>query len=121
MKQLAMIAAVGLAACASVPPSRPDYTRRHVLRGEVLHRAGAADLFTSVRTHRPEWLRIRQQTISGNEGVVVYFGHLRLGGVEMLRDMPVSHVKEAVYLTPAAAQFRFGAGHLNGAILLTPN
>lgn len=120
---LLLAAALSLSAC--LPPSSGPAPRRAggdapIQRTELV-RLGSRDAFTAVQALRPRWLLARHpQTLSGRDGVVVYFETLRLGGLEALRDMSTNDIGAIQYLRPAAAQLRFGAGHLNGAIVITP-
>jgi hypothetical protein len=90
------------------------------LAARELAELGGRDAFSAVQALRPAWLRRQPQTLSGRDAVVVYFGDMRMGGVEALREMSTSDIGEIRYLRPAAAQLRFGSGHLNGAIVVTP-
>lgn len=86
---------------------------------------GMGDALTAIRTLRPGWLRgTRQSTLSDpntpNEGLIVYMETVRLGGVNSLESLPVTNIGRIEFLTDAQAQFRFGSGHLQGAIVVVP-
>ncbi|WP_420129019.1 hypothetical protein [Longimicrobium sp.] len=125
MKTRFLLLAATLSLSACLPPSSASTPRRAggdapIQRTELV-RLGSRDTFTAVQALRPRWLLAgRPQTLSGRDGVVVYFETLRLGGLEALRGMSTNDIGAIQYLRPAAAQFRFGAGHLNGAIVITP-
>ena len=119
---LLLLAAVSSLACApNAPAGRPQRTGGDTpIAVAELSEIGARDALSAVRVLRPRWLRRTPQTLSGNDGVVVYLGTLRLGGVQALTDFSTSDLDEIRYLRPDQAQLRFGVGHLNGAIVLTP-
>lgn len=86
---------------------------------------GTGDALSAIRALRPGWLRgTRQSTLSDprtpNEGLIVYMETVRLGGVSSLESLPVHSIGRIEMLTDAQAQFRFGNGHLQGAIVVTP-
>jgi hypothetical protein len=111
---------------ASCMPQRPPGEVRttqsqSVLGADEIREAAAPDAYTVVRSRRPQWLRsVRATTISGNDGVVVYYGNARMGGIDALRQIPAANIRSMEFLRPATAQQRFGVGHLNGAIVVTP-
>jgi hypothetical protein len=117
--------ALALALSACLPPSAPS-TPAHAggdapIQAQELVRLGARDAFSAVQTLRPRWLLAAQpQTLTGRDGLVVYFETLRLGGVESLRSLSTADIGGIEYLRPARAQLRFGSGHLNGAIVVSP-
>jgi hypothetical protein len=108
---------------------------------EEIEASGAANAFDLVQVRRPAWLRTRG-TQSFNEGargagggtgadagvtatpgqtpIIVYLGAARLGGPEMLRQIDIRTIGSVEFLNRAAADYRFGPGHLHGAIILIP-
>jgi hypothetical protein len=83
--------------------------------------AGALDLYSVVQKLRPNWLRMRQMpTQQHRNQIMVYYGMTRMGGPEVLHNIAPGDVARITYLSPGAAQLRFGNGHVNGAILLEP-
>jgi hypothetical protein len=121
-KSLLFLLAAATLACA---PAGPATAPRRAggdtpIAAPELAELGHRDALSAVRALRPRWLRAQPQTLSGNDGVVVYLGMLRLGGVQALTDYSTADIGEIRYLRPHQAQLRFGAGHLNGAIVITP-
>jgi len=56
---------------------------------------------------------------SGSTGVQVYLDGMRLGDLEELRNIPAAHVQSIRRLSGSEAQFRFGIGHSEGALLVS--
>jgi hypothetical protein len=70
-----------------------------------------------VRTERPQWLHRRgARTISGDTEIAVYLDGTRIGGPDALADIPAITVQRMRYYSEREAQFRWGVGHLHGAI-----
>jgi hypothetical protein len=106
---------------------------------EEIESVGAGTAYDLVQVRRPAWLRTRG-TQSFNEGsrgvgaasaagasiattpgqtpIVVSLGAARLGGVEALRQIDIRTIGSVEFLGRAAADYRFGPGHLHGAIIL---
>ena len=128
-------------ACASSNTQRTGSAtaEHHPITLEEIENVGAGNAYDLVQVRRPAWLRTRG-TQSFNEGargagggsgadagvasrpgqtpIVVYLGSARLGGVEALRQIDIRTIGSVEYLGRAAADYRFGPGHLHGAIIL---
>jgi hypothetical protein len=128
-------------ACASSNPQRTDNAAadHRPITLEEIESIGAGNAYDLVQVRRPAWLRLRG-TQSFNEGargggggsgasagvqatpgqtpILVYLGSARLGGVEALRQIDIRTIGSIEYLGRAAADYRFGPGHLHGAIIL---
>jgi hypothetical protein len=117
-----LLAATALLLAACAPAATPGSSGRDssVLREEEIATSRDRDAYTLVQALRPQWLRTKPQTISGNDQIVVYLGAARIGGVDVLRRIAAMDVGRMEFFSPAAAQLRFGPGHLNGAIVVTP-
>jgi hypothetical protein len=131
------------AACAGPNPSRTGGAAagQRPITLEEIENVGAGNAFDLVQVRRPGWLRLRG-TQSFNEGargggggsgasagvnatpgqtpILVYLGAARLGGVEALRQIDIRTIGAVEFLGRAAADHRFGPGHLHGAIILQP-
>ena len=72
----------------------------------------------AIRRLRPQFLRTA--TVSGAaDGPVVYVDGIRIsGGVEALRDIPATAIREIRRLDALDATARYGAGHQGGAIVI---
>lgn len=128
----------------SRPPGRvaPERTERapgrDVLTAEQLEKARSGNLYSVIRSLRPEWLRTRgtgsmRETTRGSASGIggdieieqpgipsirVYFDDSHLGDLDSLRSVDPGTVGEVRFLSAAEATQRWGAGHLHGAILI---
>lgn len=96
----------------------PDY----IMREEILQ-ANATVAYDLVRNRRPQWLQTRGiqnvRQLAGEQGVVVYRDNARMGGVESLRSLGLADVQYLRFMSAAQATQRWGANHMNGAILVS--
>lgn len=122
IRLLALALLVSFSACALGRQGTPGRGNAHgPIRAEELRFLGSGDALSAVRSLRPSWLRsATPQAVSGNDRMVVYFEDLRMGGVDALQGMSITEIGRIEYLLPRQAQFRFGPGHLNGAIVVLP-
>lgn len=107
-----------------------------IVQSEIVA-SGATNAFDLVQTRRPHWLSTRGTNTFREEGrvisaeprslvlqegtdetIIVYLDRARLGGVEKLREVPVTAFLSVRYYDARAATFRFGKGHDHGAIVL---
>jgi len=79
-----------------------------------------------LRALRPQWLRRRGPSTFRPDadpltppGIRVYLEGGLLGGLEVLDQVPIETITGAAFLDAARATMRWGAGHPDGAILLT--
>lgn len=110
-------------ACASAPSgvdTAGASRSRNFIPKEEISGAISGTAFDAVRVLRPIWLVKRgPQSISNEADIWVYVGRARLGGVESLRQIAAQDVAWMEFLDPAAATYRFGSGHPNGAIIVS--
>jgi hypothetical protein len=101
--------------------SRAPRTSSNVLTAEELAKVDYTDLYQAVQRLRPSWLVARggQSMKSSTGSVAVYIGDSKFGDVSSLKQITMTDVKEARYMSPSEAQQRFGAGVRNGAIVVT--
>jgi hypothetical protein len=113
-------------ACAT-KGSAPDPAISGAQRGsrdfigtEEIERAGGGNALDFIRKVRPMWLVKRgPQSIQNESDVIVYMGTARMGGLQALKEIPLSSLTSLRYLDVAAANYRFGAGHPYGAIVVS--
>lgn len=93
---------------------------REVLTAEEIQASGAGTAYEAVQSMRPIWLRRRgQQTIHDPGNIVVYLDDARMGGPEALRAITAGGIQYIRFFDAAAANYRWGAGHLYGAIYVS--
>jgi len=114
------------AGCTALPagsgaasPASPASSRTYITQEEV-RAASASTALDAVRALRPAWLVKRgPQSVSFEADIVVYFGRARMGGVQALSEIAAGTITSLEFLDPAAANYRFGAGHPYGAIIVS--
>jgi hypothetical protein len=90
------------------------------ITAEALEAVNVQDAFMAVQRLRPQWLRSRGPTsINRSEALAVFLDNARMGGVEQLRNIPVSSIESIEYLDASEATQRWGTGYTRGAILVT--
>jgi hypothetical protein len=110
------------AGCASAanPTSRADRGRGGIIDVEEIRAANVENVLELVRARRPAWLRIRgTMTMENDAGIIVYMDQARIGGVEGMRHIHPQTVTSITFLDAAAANYRFGQGHMHGAIVIS--
>ena len=112
-----------LAACASSAGTgaAPSLSQdRNYITQEEIRGAASTTALDAVRALRPAWLVKRgPQSVSYEADIVVYLGRARMGGIDALREIAAGTVTAMEFLTPAAANYRLGAGHPYGAIIVS--
>jgi hypothetical protein len=109
-----------------MPKGRADL----IIEGEITAIAGQVqNAFEIVQRLRPTMLRLRAGSTTGSSGgtsstnvnsarIMVYLDNQPMGGVEGLREIMTSQVREIRYLNANDATTMFGTGHQAGAILV---
>jgi len=93
---------------------------RNYITQEEIRSASPGTALDVVRALRPAWLVKRgPQSVSYEADIVVYLGRARMGGVQALSEIAAGTVTSMEFLAPAAANYRFGAGHPYGAIIVS--
>lgn len=111
-------------ACQSLPAgtgagAAPGSSRNYITQEEIRGAAPQTAL-DAVRALRPAWLVKRgPQSVSYEADIVVYLGRARMGGVQALSEISAGTLTSMEFLDPAAANYRFGAGHPYGAIIVS--
>lgn len=112
---------------ASVPaqagaPKASIRRSENLITSDELSGSTAQNVFQAVQVLRPGWLRSRARTSLGAggsaDGLWVYMDNTRYGGIDALRQLPLTGIIEIRYLDPAEATTRFGTGHTLGAIVI---
>lgn len=115
-RQLLLAAAlVALTGCAAAGTG--SSTDRSVLTRAEIVDANQLNVLDLVQVQRPHWLRIRGSTSFTREPtIVVYLDGVRAGAPSMLADIAAINVEEVRYYDAREAQYKFGVGHVQGAI-----
>ena len=113
-----------LSACAGAGRGAAVRDRNAISASELeqMRQAGVRDLYEAVNRLRPRWLDVRtNRSLQLETVVLVYVNDSRLGGVEALREYPLTNVATLRYLDSAQAGLLPGAGsvHVEGAIVIS--
>lgn len=113
-------AVILLAASGCGGPRNPDsqpfpQSNRDLISTEELNQRRFPSVYAAIEALRTNWLTLR-----GPSGQVqVYLDGQYLGGVGMLRTIPVSNVESIRHLNGIEAAARYGLNHDQGAILVS--
>ena len=118
-----MASACVITACASGPrnPTSLDPNKISTAEIEEAQRHGLNNAYDLIQRARPRWLQIRtERSLRLETTILVYQNDTRLGGIEVLRGMPLTGVSGMRYLDSAQAGLLPGAGsaHVEGAIVI---
>ena len=112
-----LTAALGLALAGCATAGGGTSRNYNVLTREEIAAANQMTALQVIETERPQWLHRRgRRTVSGETDIVVYYDGGRFGGIASLADIPAINIERMRFYNEAEAQFRFGVGHLHGAI-----
>ena len=118
MRALTAVLAIALlvSGCASAAAGGAGRNMNVLSRADI-ERSNQMNALDIVRSERPQWLfRRGARTVSGESDIVIYLDGTRLGGPEMLAEIPAINVDRMRFYSEREAQFRWGVGHLHGAI-----
>lgn len=100
-------------------PPRPRQDQEYISTAEV-RASNAVNAYEAISSLRAAWLRKRgEQSVAGPTDVVVYYNNARMGGLESLRQISLGTVTWIRYFDARRAQYRYGTGHSQGAILVS--
>jgi len=123
-RTLLLSLALASAACAPVIAPQSGYGdgARHnstVIEREDIAASSATNAYDLIKGSHPLWLERRgAHSVQGADDIVVYIDNARFGGVASLRQIQLMSIMEVRYFDAAAANYRFGPGHSQGAIQL---
>lgn len=121
---LALALVLASSGCAGgAAGSAPRGSRAAVITQDEIAGSGAATAYDAVRGLRPMWLVPRGLHSAQNPAgdvIWVYVNSTRLGGPESLQQVAAADVGSIRFFDAGAANYRFGTGHLNGAIQVIP-
>jgi hypothetical protein len=113
-----------VAACASATSSSP---REPLPRNpSILLKSEWADQNVSTALEaiehlRPQFFNRRGETslqLRNATTLTVYMDNMRLGGIETLRNVPITAIQSIRYLSSGEATYRWGTNHMGGVIQL---
>ena len=126
-RRLALGAFVSLVVVAACAPVTTTASLHHEIRNPmVLSRtewtgANVSTAFDAIEQLRPQFFRSRGETsilLRSQTQTSVYLDTIRLGGLEALRDVPISGIESIRYLSAGEATNRWGTNQTGGAIQL---
>ncbi len=109
----------GAPGAASPAPRNPD-----VITAQELASVPYSNAYDAIQRLRPQMLQPRggsatsSLTQEATYGVKVYLDGVPVGGLDDLKDIPLSGIKEIRYLNATDATQRFGTGNPGGAIMI---
>ena len=115
---VALLAAIGACTSARSPGRTLEDQEpggNALLREQEIARADAGTVYEAIRQLRPSFLIA---TRGSTDELSVFVDGVRVGGIDMLRSIPSTTVREARRLSPVEATHRFGPGNSAGAILI---
>lgn len=118
-----LCAAVLTASCAASPnAANGGAASRYVVTEAELASLGDRSAYEALQQVRPTFLRSRDAQTTSNPSptaVAVFVNGGRTEGVEALRTIRASTVKEMRFYEPQDANTKFGTGHNGGVIEVT--
>lgn len=117
---LAVAAGCATGSGGSLPQAPRARYDTNFISTEEVKASGAENAYDAIQSLRSVWLtRKRGEQSFGPTDVVVYYNNARMGGSESLRQISMGPVTWIRYFDARAAQYRFGSGHTQGAILVS--
>jgi hypothetical protein len=124
---MTLAAAVLAAGCAGRTPrddaaaNAPAEHQRNVMSIDEIREGqnlGLGNVYDLLQRYHPEWMRTVRST-SGNATPTVWIDLQRMGGLSVLRTMPIGGVTLLRYLTPPEARGELGFDNPGGAIVVS--
>src|SRR5688572_25987284 len=118
-----LASACAISACASGQRNATALDPNKISTAEIeeAQRHGLNNAYDLIQRSRPRWLQIRtERSLRLETTILVYQNDTRLGGIEVLRSMPLTGISGMRYLDSAQAGLLPGAGsaHVEGAIVI---
>lgn len=118
---LALAAGCGTGSGGNIPEApRPRQDNDYISTREV-RTVNAENAYDAISSLRRGWLTRRrgEQSVTVPTDVVVYYNNARMGGLESLRQISMGTVTWIRYFDARRAQYKWGSGHSQGAILVS--
>ncbi|MEX2529193.1 MAG: hypothetical protein WD960_00335 [Gemmatimonadota bacterium] len=106
-------------ACAAGGGASVETSSLAPLTVEEIQDVSANNLYEVVASLRPQWLRSRGSLSISNPSAgepVVYVNQMRMGSIEVLRELQPLSIVGIQWITASDATTRFGLGHAGGVI-----
>jgi hypothetical protein len=120
-----LLLVLAISGCASTGDTNGEGVGHpNLISLEEIERSDARNAYELIEHLRPRWLQQRFNRSTGlGTTILVYQNNTRLGGLEMLREVPTQGVHSIRYMGSAEAGRLPGAGagsqHVDGAIVVT--
>jgi hypothetical protein len=127
MRVSALVALAGLlfVSCSTARPQDGDLKigTANELNSEQIRASDARDALELVQRLRPLWLKPGSpRSVNAPNTILVYLNDTRLGGIEMLRGVPLETITKINYLSASEAANKLvgtGSTVLDGAIVIS--
>lgn len=121
---LALAAGCGTGSGGNIPEApRPRQDNDYISTAEV-RASSAENAYDAISSMRRNWLTRKrgEQSVSLGSAppeIIVYYNNARMGGLESLRQISLGTVTWMRYFDARQAQYKWGSGHSQGAILVS--
>jgi len=116
---LAFAAGCATGTGGSLPEQSRARQQQDYISTEEVRASSAVNAYEAISSLRAAWLRKRGEQGFSPTDVVVYYNNARMGGLESLRQISLGTVTWIRYFDARRAQYRYGSGHSQGAILVS--
>src|SRR5690606_29867593 len=107
------------AACSGRAAPVTEVPSRYILTREQVIRTNSLNLYDAIQALRLNWLQPKGVDSFRTPGQVqVYYNNIRLGGVDVLRQIPLVDVGYVRYFEGIEAAGRWGLDHGHGVIYI---
>ncbi|HEX8210780.1 MAG TPA: hypothetical protein VF584_11435 [Longimicrobium sp.] len=116
---LAFVAGCATGTGGSLPEQSRARQEQDYISTEEVRASTAVNAYEAISSMRAAWLRKRGEQGFSPTDVIVYYNNARMGGIESLRQISLGTVTWIRYFDARRAQYRYGSGHSQGAILVS--
>jgi len=122
MRVLIMLASAAFLGVGCASSSTASNGSRYVVTADELVNVGDRSAYEALQQLRPTFLRSRDPQTPSHQNptpVAVFVDGGRTEGIEVLRSIRASTVREMRFYEPAEANTKFGTGHNGGVIAVS--
>ncbi|HEY0150604.1 MAG TPA: hypothetical protein VGB92_01325 [Longimicrobium sp.] len=116
---LAFVAGCATGTGGNMPEQPRARQEQDYISTEEVRASNAVNAYEAISSLRAAWLRKRGEQGFSPTDVIVYYNNARMGGLESLRQISLGTVTWIRYFDARRAQYRYGTGHSQGAILVS--